>query len=146
MQSRDVSRSGFAIGDWALLDSQSKVLTLAPFFRTAVMASLAVSSIGFSPQVVPHSGVESDCRPSGRVLPPGFLPASAAPGLGVAVAPFDHGVLWGHGVPVRAGLELNWRGSRELDGRGGLRRVADPLMLRIAAGVSDTLASRKVML
>jgi hypothetical protein len=25
-------------GDWALLDSQSKVLTMAPFFRTPVMA------------------------------------------------------------------------------------------------------------
>jgi len=82
----------------------------------------------------------------GRVLSPGFLPASSAPGLGVAVAPFGHGVLWGHGVPIRAGLELNWRGYCELNGRGGLGRVADPLMVWIAAEVSDTLTSRKVML
>jgi len=110
------------------------------------MASLAVSSIGFSPQVVPHSGVESDCRPSGRVLPPGFLPASAAPGLGVAIALFGHGVLWGHRVAFWARLELRWKGSRDLDGRGSLGRAANPLMVWIAAGVADTLISRKAML
>jgi hypothetical protein len=64
----------------------------------------------------------------------------------VAVAPFGYGVLWGHRVPVRAGLELNWSGGLELDGRGGLGRVADTLMVWIAAGMSDTLTSRKVML
>jgi len=64
----------------------------------------------------------------------------------VAIALFGHGVLWGHGVAVWARLELHWRGSRGLDGRGSLGRVADPLMVWIAASVSDTLASRKVML
>ena len=64
----------------------------------------------------------------------------------MAVALFGHGVLWGHRVAFWARLELRWRGSRDLDARGSLGRVADPLMVWIAAGVSDTLASRKVML
>jgi len=64
----------------------------------------------------------------------------------VAVALFGHGVLWGHRVAFWARLELHWRGSLDLDGRGSLGRVADPLMVWVAAGVSDTLASRKVML
>jgi hypothetical protein len=82
----------------------------------------------------------------GLSFPPGFLPASSAPGLGVAIALFSHGVLWGHGVAFWARLELRWRGSRHLDGRGSLGRVADPLVVWIAAGVPDTLISRKVML
>jgi len=90
--------------------------------------------------------VESRCRPFGGVLPPGFLSASAAPGLGVAIALFCHGVLWGHGVAVWARLELHWRGSLDLDGRGSLGRVGDQQMVGIAAGLSDTLTSRKAML
>jgi len=45
-----------------------------------------------------------------------------------------------------ARLELRWRSSLDLDGRGSLGRVADPQMIWIAAGVSDTLTCRKVML
>jgi hypothetical protein len=64
----------------------------------------------------------------------------------VAIALFGHGVLWGHRMAFWTRLELHWRSSLYLDGRGGLGRVADSLMVGIAAGVSDTLASRKVML
>jgi hypothetical protein len=72
----------------------------------------------------------------------------------VAIALFCHGVLWGHEVAVWARLELHWRGSLELnrrgsldlDGRGSLGRVGELKMVGIAAGLSDTLASRKVML
>ena len=93
------------------------------------------------------SGVKSLCRPLGCVLPPGFLPASSAPDLGVAIALFGHGVLWGHRVAIWAGLELHWRrGRRDLDGRGSLGRVGDQQMVGIAAGLSDTLTSRKAML
>ena len=95
------------------------------------------------------SGVEPLCRPLGCVLSPGFLPASSAPGLGVAIALFCHGVLWGHGVAVWARLELHWRhwrGSLDLDGRGSLGRVGDQQMVRIAAGLSNTLTSRKAVL
>jgi hypothetical protein len=63
------------------------------------------------------SGVKSHCRSLGRVLPPGLLSASSAPGLGVAVAPFGNGVLWCHRVTVGAGLELHWRGHGWLDAR-----------------------------
>jgi hypothetical protein len=64
----------------------------------------------------------------------------------VAVALLDHSVLWGHGVALWARLELRWQGSLDLGGRGSLGRVANPQMIWIAAGVSDTLARRKVML
>ena len=82
----------------------------------------------------------------GCVLPPGFLPARPAPVLGVAIALFCHGVLWGHRVAIWAGLELLWRGSLDLDGRCSLGRVGDQQMVGIAAGLSDTLTIRKVML
>lgn len=94
----------------------------------------------------PASGVESLCRSLGCVLPPGFLPASPAPGLGVAIALFGHGILWGHRVAVWARLELHWRGRCDLDRRGSLGRVGDQQMVGIAAGLSDTLTSRKAML
>ena len=55
-------------------------------------------------------------------------------------------VFWGHWVAFWAGLELRWKGSRDLDGRGSLGRVGDQEMVGIAAGLSDTLSSRKVML
>ena len=65
----------------------------------------------------------------------------------MAVALFGHGVLWGHRVAIWAGLELHWRrGRRDLDGRGSLGRVGDQQMVGIAAGMSDTLTSRKAML
>jgi hypothetical protein len=74
------------------------------------------------------------------------MPTSSAPGNGVAIALLGHGVLWGHRVAFGARLELRWRGRLELDARGSLGRVADPQMIWIAAGVSDTLTCRKVML
>jgi hypothetical protein len=64
----------------------------------------------------------------------------------VAIALLGHGVLGGHRVAFWARLELRWKGRLELDGRGSLGRVADPLVVWIAAGVPDTLISRKVML
>jgi hypothetical protein len=67
----------------------------------------------------------------------------------VAIALFCHGVLWGHGVAVWARLELHWRhwrGSLDLDGWGSLGRVGDQQMVRIAAGLSNTLTSRKAVL
>lgn len=64
----------------------------------------------------------------------------------MAIALFGHGILWGHGVAVWARLELHWRGSLDLDGRGSLGRVGDQQMVGIAAGLSDTLTSRKAML
>jgi len=74
------------------------------------------------------------------------VPTSSAPGNGVAIALLGHCVLWGHGVAFWTRLELDWRGRLDLDGRGRLGRVADPKMIWIAAGVSDTLTCRKVML
>jgi len=64
----------------------------------------------------------------------------------VAIALFGHGILWGHRVAVWARLELHWRGRCDLDGRGSLGRVGDQQMAGIAAGLSDTLTSRKAML
>ena len=74
------------------------------------------------------------------------MPTSSAPGNGVAIALFGHGVLRGHRVAFWADHQLHWRGRRHLDGRGSLGRVGDPQMVWIAAGLSDTLTSRKVML
>ena len=62
------------------------------------------------------------------------------------IALFGHGVLWGHRVAFWAVLALRWKGSRDLDGRGSFGRVGDQEMVWIAAGLSDTLTSRKVML
>jgi len=64
----------------------------------------------------------------------------------VPIALFGHGVLWGHRVAFWAVLALRWKGSRDLDGRGSFGRVGDQEMVWIAAGLSDTLTSRKVML
>jgi hypothetical protein len=108
-----------------------------------------LSRLNAGQQAVLRSGVESRYRSLGCVLPPGFLPASSAPGLGVAIALFGHGVLWGHEVAVWARLELHWRhwrGSLDLDGRGSLGRVGELKMVGIAAGLSNTLTSRKAML
>lgn len=41
-------------------------------------------------------GVESLCRPSGGILPSGFLSASPKPGFGAGVSLYCHGVRWGH--------------------------------------------------
>jgi len=72
----------------------------------------------------------------------------------VAIALFGHGVFWGHRMAFWAGLELHLRGGRDLDGRGSRQlecrgsfgRVGDQQMVGIAAGLSDTLTSRKAML
>ena len=83
--------------------------------------------------------MESLCRSLGRVLPPGLLSASPAPGLGVTIALLGHGVLRGHQVTFWARLEV--------DGRwGSLGRIADPQVVWIAAGMADAQISRKVML
>ena len=60
-------------------------------------------------------------------------------------SPTPYPKLW-RMVAFWARLELRWRSRLELDARRSLGRVRDLQMVWIAAGVSDTQISRKVML